>query len=169
MFPTWTDVNGQDDLLWYSGQNLGGGTWKGTINLASHPGTGGANVNVYLSNPAHTVGMPGLRFTKDASGWPAVIPGAFPTATDAGPHSFTVTATQGTLDLYVWGVYNATTVHFPTWSSVNGQDDLIWYPATNLGKGTWKATINLANHPGTGLFDVHVYVTNGTTNNGVKP
>lgn len=44
-FPTWsaaTDVNGnnQDDIVWYQGTNLGGGTWRAIINHANHPGIG---------------------------------------------------------------------------------------------------------------------------------
>jgi len=42
-FPTWTDYNGQDDLIadWttnpaVSGQNLGGGTWYFRVNTSSH-------------------------------------------------------------------------------------------------------------------------------------
>lgn len=42
-FPTWTDYNGQDDLIvdWntnsaVSGQNLGGGTWYFRVNVSSH-------------------------------------------------------------------------------------------------------------------------------------
>jgi hypothetical protein len=53
-------------------------------------------------------------------------------------------------------------VYFPTWSNANGQDDLVWYPATDIGAGTWKATVNLANHrpgnPDYGRYTVHVWL-----------
>jgi len=34
-FPTWGQ-GVQDDLIWYPGYNLGGGTWYADINLANH-------------------------------------------------------------------------------------------------------------------------------------
>src|SRR3989344_5801966 len=47
-FPTWTDVGGQNDIIWYSSTNAGGGTWYVDINLASHPDIGYINVHVYM-------------------------------------------------------------------------------------------------------------------------
>lgn len=35
-FAVWTEVNGQDDLVWYDGVNDGGGTWHKDIPLADH-------------------------------------------------------------------------------------------------------------------------------------
>jgi hypothetical protein len=67
------------------------------------------------------------------------------------------------MDFYAYGIQNATAVWFPAWSLVNGQDDLVWYPGTNLGNGTWKGTVNLASHPGTGQIAVNVWMYNGST------
>lgn len=53
-FPTWGDSGGQDDLIWYSGVNAGGGTWYADVNLANHkagnPEFGNFNSHVYASN-----------------------------------------------------------------------------------------------------------------------
>ena len=57
LFPTWSDVSGQDDIIWYSGTDQGGGVWKGDINLASHPGLGTIFVHVYLYNAAYSGGV----------------------------------------------------------------------------------------------------------------
>ncbi|MFN0172992.1 MAG: GBS Bsp-like repeat-containing protein [Bryobacteraceae bacterium] len=35
-FATWSEVNGLDDLYWYTGSNIGGGQWNGTIVLGNH-------------------------------------------------------------------------------------------------------------------------------------
>jgi GBS Bsp-like repeat-containing protein len=163
VFPTWSDVNGQDDIAWYSGQNLGAGTWRASINLASHPGAGPIHVHVYMSNGGSSVFLGGLEITRQAANWPAPLPGAAPSATWVGPEAITVDATSGMADVYAYGVRNATAVFFPTWSTADGQNDLIWYAATNLGNGTWKASINLASHPGTGPLMIHVYGRNGTS------
>lgn len=55
-----------------------------------------------------------------------------------------------------WGV---TSTVFPTWNSYNGQDDIVWYPGTNQGSGTWQSTLNLSSHqPALGpTVNVHVY------------
>ncbi|WP_438449320.1 GBS Bsp-like repeat-containing protein [Gorillibacterium sp. sgz5001074] len=37
-FPTWSEKNGQDDLVWHEGENIGGGTWKATISFKDHKG-----------------------------------------------------------------------------------------------------------------------------------
>src|SRR3989338_3187682 len=39
-FPTWTETGGQNDIIWYPGNNSGGGTWYADINLASHTDVG---------------------------------------------------------------------------------------------------------------------------------
>jgi GBS Bsp-like repeat/Viral BACON domain len=52
-FPTWGNVNGQNDLVWYAGTNLGQGKWCAAINMANHvsgnPEYGLFNVHVYMS------------------------------------------------------------------------------------------------------------------------
>jgi hypothetical protein len=86
-----------------------------------------------------------------------VIPPA--SCTSAGPvGNPTISCSASTYNVYAYGVANATSVVFPTWSDVKGQDDIVWYPGTNLGGGTWRATINFANHADTGQFNVHIYM-----------
>ncbi|MBO5141933.1 MAG: GBS Bsp-like repeat-containing protein, partial [Clostridia bacterium] len=49
-------------------------------------------------------------------------------------------------------------VRFPTWSDVNGQDDIVWHEVVGAGP-TYTISIDLKNHsPGTtGLYHIHVY------------
>ncbi len=55
-FPTWTDLNGQDDIQanWQtnpvaSGQNMGGGTWLYRVNTSAHNNEGGQyQTHIYL-------------------------------------------------------------------------------------------------------------------------
>lgn len=51
-FPTWSDVNGQDGIVYYLGVNDGGGTWHADVNLASHLGLGIIYVHTYLYSTA---------------------------------------------------------------------------------------------------------------------
>lgn len=67
--------------------------------------------------------------------------------------------------VFAYGVQNAASVSFAVWGMSNGQNDLVWYPGQNLGGGTWKATVNFANHPESGQFAAHVYMNNSSTDN----
>ncbi len=48
-FPTWTDNNGQDDLKWESGQNIGNGTWYYRVNASAHNNESGQyQTHIYI-------------------------------------------------------------------------------------------------------------------------
>ena len=48
-FPTWSDLDGQNDIVWYEGIDEGAGVWRANIPQSSHTG-GNINVHVYLVN-----------------------------------------------------------------------------------------------------------------------
>ncbi len=81
----------------------------------------------------------------------------------AGPDGDTVYATSGTRRTYAYGVGGSLGhLYFPTWTEAGGQDDIVWYPGTDSGNGTWYADVNLASHPDLGNIFVHVYVYNSS-------
>src|SRR3989338_5433265 len=83
--------------------------------------------------------------------------------TSITPQSLTFTDTSGIREVTASGVASTvTSVLFPTWSEVNGQDDLIWHRGVDQGNGVWKASINLVDHPGLGTIFIDVYVNPGT-------
>lgn len=93
-----------------------------------------------------------------------------PTCSSSAAQTPSTTATSGTFYAYAYGVSaGVTSVSFPTWGDPGGQDDIVWYPGTNLGSGTWRASINLANHksgnPEYGGFNVHVYMNDNYNTN----
>ena len=77
-------------------------------------------------------------------------------------------ANNGTFEVIVSNVSNpdgVREVKLPTWSNVNGQDDIIWYTATRQTNGTYKAFIKASDHKNsTGLYYIHLYYVqnNGT-------
>ncbi|MDD5639261.1 MAG: GBS Bsp-like repeat-containing protein [Candidatus Pacebacteria bacterium] len=75
-----------------------------------------------------------------------------------------VNVNGATHDVYAYGVANASAVYFAVWSTANAQDDIWWYAGTNLGGGTWKATIDFALHHNNeeGQYNTHAYVVDGT-------
>lgn len=49
VFPTWTATNGQDDLIWHNGINLGNGTWYYKVNKSDHNNeTEGYITHIYM-------------------------------------------------------------------------------------------------------------------------
>jgi uncharacterized repeat protein (TIGR01451 family) len=167
-FATWSEVDGQDDIVWYAGVNQGNGTWKSVINLAAHPGLGRIATHVYI-NPG-TIFCTDFIWTRTAPTPPPPAPTPVPPApvtcpgSVTSPQSTSFTDTTGTREIFAHEVGSGVTaVHFATWSEVNGQDDIVWYPSVNQGNGTWKATIDLARHPGLGNIATHVYILPGTT------
>ncbi len=57
-------------------------------------------------------------------------------------------------------------VQVPTWSDVNGQDDLVWYKADyNAVTGYWQLNIDLKDHSmAEPLYFLHLYITDGNGN-----
>ncbi|HEX9062592.1 MAG TPA: S8 family serine peptidase [Clostridia bacterium] len=59
-FPTWTDANGQDDIIWYEGYRVGEKTWKITINRSNHKNEKGLYyVHVYSQDILGNFGIVG--------------------------------------------------------------------------------------------------------------
>jgi hypothetical protein len=83
-----------------------------------------------------------------------------PTCTSAGPDDDWTVALTGSRRTYAYGVANATMVYFATFTNAQGGSNAVWYTGTNAGGGTWHADVNLANHPGIGSINVHVYLNN---------
>ena len=64
------------------------------------------------------------------------------------------------LDVTLAGRSDLTKVWFPTWSQVNGQDDLRWHEAARQTDGSWTCRIALSDHSGTGVYFIHAYGNN---------
>lgn len=58
-FPTWSDENGQDDIIWYGGTNHGSGTWSTIIDSMNHASGGRYTTHVYVTDASgrHSVGI----------------------------------------------------------------------------------------------------------------
>ena len=164
VFATWSDMNGQDDIIWSHATNLGNGVWKASIDLTQHrpssPDYGLFYVHSWMFGKTAAF-CGGRAFTRVSSP---------PSCTGVTPPTQATSALSGTLDFYAYGGDTGggdTPVQFPTWSEVNGQDDIVWYPGTNLGGGTWKASVDLARHrpgqPDYGPFSVHAWMFGGNT------
>ncbi|MBZ2068189.1 GBS Bsp-like repeat-containing protein [Streptococcus sanguinis] len=91
---------------------------------------------------------------------------------------------NGSFDVVISNVsapYGVSVVSVPVWSEANGQDDIIWYTATQQANGTYKVSVDSSRHKDSvGKYNVHLYYVRndgqlvgvgGTTTNvsAVKP
>lgn len=145
-FPTWTLSNGQDDLQnpWISGRKVAPGEWKVTVCFDNHmfePGVYVTHIYGFDQNGNST--LLGTASTN------AVLGVKSPSSIDISNASY---------EIYVFGIdSSATNVQFPTWSNLNGQDDLRWYDGTKVSNRMWKARIPFSNHEDLGYYTTHVY------------
>ena len=141
-FPVWSAVNGQDDIVWYPAVKQADGTWTYTVNLANHNSTGNYLIHVYGAKNGK------MEMLTNTTAYVEKL---------AARVTATVSADCRTMQLVVTNIGEYEQVYLPTWSAVNGQDDIVWYPAVKQADGTWTYTVDLSNHNSTGNYMIHVY------------
>lgn len=135
--------------------------WKaGGTNSTSHTVTSEGEQTYRLKavdnvgNETHTTTV--VRIDKTA-----------PTATSVEIKNITDTG----YDVYVYGVSDSLSgvkeVKFPTWTTVNGQDDITWHTGTNKGNGTWYYRVNTSDHwnQKSTNYQTHIYAYDNAGNN----
>ena len=143
----WSEEDGQDDLRWY--EPVMDGTGNGVINVSVRDhnyALGKYNVHVYV---------------WDQNGNSAVAGGAW-CYFNPVKSSPVVTSIREDRDyqLDLAGVElpaGAGEIRYAVWSSENGQDDLLWYPASRQENGNYSAQISVDSHKGYGQYEVHAY------------
>ena len=149
--PTWSNVDGQDDIIWYTAKKQADGTYKVTVKASDHKySTGIYNVHLYyVQDDGKLVGVAGTQTVVSLAKPQGQI-----TIQNNNPHT-------GTFDVIVSNVsnpYGVREVKLPIWSSVNGQDDIIWYTAAKQANGTYKVTVKASNHKNSvGEYNIHLY------------
>ena len=153
--PTWSSIGGQDDIIWYTAKKQANGTYKVTVKATDHKkSTGEYNIHVYyIQENNQLVGVTGTTTTVSIAHPKGIL-----TITNNNPDA-------GTFDVIVSGVSSpdgVREVKLPTWSNVDGQDDIIWYTAKKQADGTYKTTVKVSDHKySTGLYNVHLYYIQG--------
>ena len=151
LVPTWSEVNGQDDLVWHKAVKQADGSYRATITARDHKNSQGKYlVHVYYVTARDTrefvTGTATTVHHKRSAG----------TLTIENNNS-----TTGTFDAVIRDVVSPNglkEVLIPTWSEVNGQDDLVWHKAVKQADGSYRATITASDHKNSqGKYLVHVY------------
>ena len=172
--PTWSEANGQDDIKWYNAERQPDGTYRKRVRVSDHKNVEGEyNIHLYyVQNDGKLVGAGGIK-TNVSLGKPK------------GNISIqNKNNVNGSFDVVISNVsapYEVSAVSVPVWSEANGQDDIIWYTATQQANGTYKVTVESGKHKDSvGKYHIHLYYVRndgqlvgvgGTTTNvsAVKP
>ena len=158
-FPTWSEKNGQDDLQWYEAKKQADGSWTCRIALSDHSGTGVYFIHAYGNTKKNLVAHTTVTVPQASQPSQPSQPEQPPQPVRSGMQAV-LSADGRYLDVTLAGRSDLTKVWFPTWSAVNGQDDLRWYEATKQPDGSWTCRVPLANHKSAGGFFLHAYGNN---------
>ena len=154
LLPTWSNENGQDDIIWHKAQKQSDGTYKFTVRSSEHKNSvGDYSVHLYyIQNDGKMVGVGGTT-TKVTRASVAKPEGKL-TIANNDPKT-------GTFDVIVSEVSSPQGVRevlLPTWSNEKGQDDIIWHKAQKQSDGTYKFTVRASEHKNSvGDYSVHLY------------
>ena len=159
LVPTWSEKNGQDDIIWYKAAKQANGDYKVTVRSSNHKGDSGLyNSHVYLvDNDGKYIGLGGKQVTLD-------ITKTQGTLTIANNDK-----NRGTFDVIITNLTNPSGISgvvIPVWSEQNGQDDLVWHNATKQDDGSYRVTISASQHKwNSGKYIVHGYIVDASGKN----
>jgi hypothetical protein len=150
MFPIWTERNGQDDIRWYQGIKNNQGEYSVTVDSKDHGfETGEYHIHTYI------YGLTGDVIKTYVNTQSLETPKPSITVGEVSNNAYKVQITD------VRNPQGVTGLSFPTWSEVNGHDDIRWETATYVGNDTWEATISIPNYKQSyDTFITHAYVKN---------
>ncbi len=146
LMPTWTSANGQDDIKWYTA-TVSNGVATYTVDFKNHNyETGTYYTHIYVYDNA------GKYTTKSVT---VTVTNAAPTISNVTISSVT---TQGyTITCNVSDSYGISKVYFPTWTTSDGQDDIVWGVGT-VSNGVATYTVKVSDHNYEyGDYVTHVY------------
>ena len=149
--PSWSLVNGQDDLVWHKASRQSDGSYRVTIKSSEHKNSlGNYRADVYIvdnANQRHyvTETIVDVKHNK-------------PVGTISVVNN---NKDSGTFDVIISDVYNSKgvrTVQVPIWSEKDVQDDIRWYESTRQANGTYTVNVQATSHKNsTGLYNIHLY------------
>ncbi|MFS9044931.1 GBS Bsp-like repeat-containing protein [Streptococcus rubneri] len=151
LIPSWSEVNGQDDLVWHKAIRQSDGSYRATIKASDHKNSVGQyQVHVHYVDKDNK-----RRYITETT-----------TEVRLDKPSGTLTiennnSSMGTFDAVIRNVVAPTGLEeilVPSWSEVNGQDDLVWHKAIRQSDGSYRATIKVSDHKNSvGQYQVHVH------------
>jgi len=156
LVPTWSNKNGQDDLVWHKAIRQSDGSYRATIKASDHKNdTGKFNVHIYYVDQNNQKAYITETTTE--------VREVKPSGTVTIENNNTVTGTFDAVIRNVVAPNGLKEVLIPTWSDSNGPDDLVWHKAVRQSDGSYRATIKASDHKNEdGKYNVHVYYVDQT-------
>ncbi|MDU4508852.1 MAG: GBS Bsp-like repeat-containing protein, partial [Streptococcus sp.] len=150
LVPSWSLVNGQDDLVWHKASKQADGSYRVTIKASDHKhSTGKYRADAYLIDNAGNRQYLTETVVEVSETKPS---GSISILNNNGAGSFDVLISD------VYSPKGVRTVQVPIWSEKDGQDDIRWYEATRQADGSYKVNVQVADHKySTGTYNVHLY------------
>ena len=152
MMPTWTEANGQDDIVWHQA-SVSGNTASFYVPVSAHKGESGAYItHIYVYDRQGQFALKGENVTVPAS-----------TSASSGLSIGDVSITELSASGYrVTAKINAPSgvskVLMPTWTNANGQDDLVWHQASVSGDTATFYVPSSAHKGESGTYTTHIYL-----------
>ena len=149
-FEVWADGNGHGSARWYNGARGANGSWSGRMDVRHpHRASGRYQVRTWVTLTN------GSRFITSTTTFNVrAITGT--TISIAN-----VNASAGTFEVIVRGINSPSgieRVQIPVWTQAN-QSDIRWNTAVRHGDGSFRFTVNIANHGfRTGRYNIHAHV-----------
>ena len=162
--PIWSEINGQDDIIWYTADRQNNGTYTVNVKASAHKNsTGLYNVHLYyVQKDGQLTGVGGTTTQVFIGKTPEQLK---PKASFAIENN---NAKAGTFDAVITNIsapLGVKEVLVPSWSLENGQDDLIWHKATKQTDGSYRVTIKASEHKGTkGNYRADAYIVDNANN-----
>ena len=155
LLPVWSNVNGQDDLKWYTAQRQANGTYTARIFLKHHQfNTGAYSIHLYTKDTSNQQSfVTGITFTVAPENVPSIPKPVLAIENlEAGKGKYQVSVQETATSKPIQSVQVA------SWS-MDKQANLKWRTAS-LQDGKFRTSVDFQEHQNhSGHYQNHVYVT----------
>ena len=153
--PIWSDVNGQDDLVWYVATKQNDGTYKVSVKASDHKNsTGKYNIHLYYNQ------LNGKQIGVTTSSTEVSI-GKRPNVPVSADLSIDVDKSAGTFTIIaknLKGFENYKEIKIPFWSHARGMDDIKWYTPVRQSDGSYKVIAKASDHENVdGRYEAQIF------------
>ena len=153
--PIWSDVNGQDDLVWYVAAKQNDGTYKVSVKASDHKNsTGKYNIHLYYNQlNGKQIGVT-TSSTEVSIGKRPNVPVSADLSIDVDKSAGTFTITAKNLK----GFENYKEIKIPFWSHAKGMDDIKWYTPVRQSDGSYKVIAKASDHENVdGRYEAQIF------------
>lgn len=130
---------GQEDIVWYD-MTPEGALWTARGNIAQHH---------------HNMGSYQVHIWAELGNGVQTLAAATTQNIVCRNYSWTERGSRN-YEIYVRNPVT-TPVRTAVWSNTGGQDDIVWYQASQVRPDLWKTVVNLRRHRGSGSYTAHSY------------